>query len=131
VHETVVGLRSACMLLGFISVLAFLAVAALPAGLAALVLLWFARRRLSPPVAKIFAATAFTIGPAYALWRMEWFDVWRHGTPSLAFMVQAYGPYLAFFAAAGWLAGGRLSTFQWPLRPWRTRSANTTGGRNG
>lgn len=97
------------MLLGFISLLTVLAVAALPVGVAALALIRIARTHLSALAAKLLAAVAFTVGPAYALWRMEWFDVWRHGTPSLSYIVTAYTPYLACFAAGGWFAASSLS----------------------
>jgi hypothetical protein len=89
--------------------ISFLAVAALPIGVAALALIWITGARLPALAAKLLAAVAFTIGPAYAMWRMEWFDVWRHGTPPLSYVVTAYMPYLACFAAVGWFAGRRLS----------------------
>lgn len=38
------------------------------------------------------------------------FDVWRHGIPSLSYIVSAYTPYLACFAALGcfWADGWRV-----------------------
>lgn len=96
------------MLLGLLSLPTFLAVAGLPVGVAALALIWQLRGRLSPTGAKLLAAVAFTVGPAYVMWRMEWFDVWRHGIPSPSYIVTAYMPYLACFVAIGWAAGGRM-----------------------
>lgn len=86
----------------------FLAAAALPVGLTALVLIWLAGARLPALVAKGVSAVAFSVGPAYAMWRMEWFDVWRHGIPPLSYIVSAYTPYLACFAAVGWFAAGKV-----------------------
>lgn len=96
------------MLLGLLSLLIFLGVAALPVGVTALALIGIAGGRLSRRAAKVLAALAFTVGPAYVMWRMEWFDVWRHGIPSLSYIVTAYTPYLACFAAVGWFAASRL-----------------------
>jgi hypothetical protein len=84
--------------------LLFLAVAALPLGLAALVLIWLTRRQIPPVVAKTTAAVAFTVGPAYQLWRLEWFDVWRHGVPPISAITLGYAPYLVCFAVIGWVA---------------------------
>ena len=53
----------------------------------------------TPTAAKLLAAVAFTVGPAYVMWWMEWFDVWRNGISSLSYIVTAYMPYLACFAA--------------------------------
>jgi hypothetical protein len=97
------------MLFGFLSLLIFLSIAALPIGAVTLALIWFAGGRISTTTAKLIGAFAFTVGPAYALWRMEWFDVWRHGTPSLSYLVTAYPPYLVGFAVLGWFAASRVA----------------------
>lgn len=46
---------------------------AVPAAAPALAVIWLARGRLSANTAGILAALAFVVGPAYAIWRMEWF----------------------------------------------------------
>ena len=97
------------MLFGFLNLMVFLAISALPVGVAALALIWIARGRISTTAAKLLAAFAFTVGPAYAMWRMEWFDVWRHGVPPLSYLVTAYPPYLVWFAVLGWFAASRMA----------------------
>ena len=42
------------------------------------------------------------------IWRMEWFDVWRHGTPPVGYMLAAFGPYTAALSATGWFLGGLI-----------------------
>ena len=90
-------------------VLIYLIVWAIPLAVVALMVILVAGPRIPPLGAKSLAAAAFMAGPGYALWRLEWFDVWRHGIPPLSFILSAYGPYLAVFAAAGWIAAGKVS----------------------
>lgn len=99
----------ACMLLGSLGLAVFLGVAALPVGVLTLALIRIAGGHLSTGAAKLLGALAFTVGPAYAMWRMEWFDVWRHGIRSLSYLVTVYTPYLACFAVVGWFAASRLA----------------------
>jgi hypothetical protein len=93
---------------GILFLLSILAVVALPVGLSVLTLIWLTRRWVPTPAAKAVAAVAFTIGPAYFLWRMEWFDVWRHGVPPMSYLLVTYVPYLTCFAVAGWWLASRL-----------------------
>lgn len=43
----------------------------------------------------------FAAGVGYALYRVEWFDVWRHGVPPVTYLI-GYLPFLLVGAAAGW-----------------------------
>jgi len=65
-----------------------------------------ARKRLHPLVPKLTLATGFALVAAYMLWKMEWFDVWRHGVPSLTFMLKGYAPWIGALAVVGWFVGG-------------------------
>ena len=67
-------------------------------------LLWF-RHHISRNTARCSIAGSFAMSTAYMLWRTEWYDVWRHGIPSLSYLV-GYVPYIAAFAAVGWLLAG-------------------------
>ncbi len=67
-----------------------------------------ARKRLHPLAPRLTLAVGFALATAYRLWEMESFDVWRHGLPSVTFMLKAYAPWIAALAAAGWWAGGRV-----------------------
>ena len=35
------------------------------------------------------------------LWAVEWFDVWRHGIPSLSYLLELYLPWLVAVGAVG------------------------------
>ena len=68
-----------------------------------LIVLLFARHRVNPWVARATMAVTFAAPCGYMLYRMEWFDVWRHGIPPVSYFVTAYVPYIGAFAALGWL----------------------------
>ena len=74
-----------------------------------IVVLWIARNRIAPSIARGLAALGFASATAYTLWRLEWFDVWRHGVPPLSYLVTTFVPYLGIFAVLGWLTADRLS----------------------
>ena len=70
----------------------------------ALVLL---RARTTERLARGVLAASFAVGVFYVLYRVEWFDVWRHGVPSGSYLL-GYAPYLLVGAAVGWWAGSLL-----------------------
>jgi hypothetical protein len=80
----------------------FLAATAYSAPLILLVLL--ARKRINPRVGSGLISASFAISTGYMLWRIEWFDVWRHGVPSLDYLA-VYAVWMAVMAAAGWCIG--------------------------
>ena len=73
------------------------------------VVLWFIRGRMSRLAAILLMALAFATATAFSLWRVEWFDVWRHGTPSLSYMVKGYGAPVAIYAAVGGVIGSVIA----------------------
>ncbi len=64
------------------------------------------RKRLRPLVPKLTLAIGFAVAAAYALWKMEWFDVWRHGVPPVRYVLRAYLPWIVTLGFAGWFLGG-------------------------
>jgi hypothetical protein len=66
------------------------------------------RRRLPPQLSRSLIAAGFGAATAYMLWRMEWYDVWRHGIPP-ANLLLIYAVYIAGFAAVGWFLGTRIA----------------------
>ena len=66
------------------------------------------RRRLLRRTSAGIVALGFAAAASYMLWRMEWFDVWRHGIPSIDYVLTAFGPYAAGTGAVGWWLGGRI-----------------------
>ena len=70
-----------------------------------------ALRRLGPRrVLRAWFIAGFVLAGCYAVYTMEWFDVWRHGVPPLSFLLQAYAPYVLAFSLLGWLAATWLAS---------------------
>ena len=65
------------------------------------------RHRISRGVGRSLMAASFAASILYLQWRMDWFDIWRQGVPSLAYLVN-YVLYAVAFAAAGWFLGGAV-----------------------
>ena len=59
------------------------------------------RRRINRAAGCALLAVSFAAASSYKMWQMEWFDVWRHGTPG-AFQLFVYGCYGAVYGAMGW-----------------------------
>ena len=94
---------------GILTLLAILTVAAVVLNAPLLVLLIFARHRLNPLTTRVLAATGFAAASAYFIWRMEWFDVYRHGIPTLTYMLTSIVPYTLVVGMTGWLLGTRIT----------------------
>ena len=69
-----------------------------------IIVLWVARNRISPSMIRWLTAIGFASATGYTLWRLEWFDVWRHGMPAARYLT-FYIPYLIGAVAIGWLIG--------------------------
>ena len=96
------------LLIGFLTLYTFLLATALLFN-APLVLIVLAVRRRIAPAPRGLLAAGFAAAAIYMIWRMEWFDVWRHGIPSAGYMLTAFGPYSAAVAATGWALGALMS----------------------
>jgi hypothetical protein len=83
----------------------FLAATAYSAPVILLVVL--ARSRISRRVGCGLIASSFAVSTGYMLWRMEWFDVWRHGVPPLDYLA-VYAIYIVVMAGAGWCIGSLM-----------------------
>jgi hypothetical protein len=70
---------------------------------------WLLRRRISRLGGSLILAAGFAIATAFTLWRMEWFDVWRHGIPRLSYILTEYGPPILIYATVGAALGAALS----------------------
>jgi hypothetical protein len=70
-----------------------------------LVIVWLSRRRITRHTAAVLVAISFVTASGFVLRRMDWFDVFRHGMPSLRWMLVTYGPLLAAYGVIGWLIG--------------------------
>jgi hypothetical protein len=75
-----------------------------------MLLLWLRRDRIGRTNAALILATGFAAATAFSLWRMEWFDVWRHGigARSLSYVVTSYGPPIVIFAMIGAALGAMI-----------------------
>jgi hypothetical protein len=70
--------------------------------------LFVLRRRLNTRLSSSAIAIGFVVAGAYWLWRLEWYDVWRHGIPSARYLLTGYVPYLCGLGIVGWLSGRRV-----------------------
>jgi hypothetical protein len=61
------------------------------------------RRWISAPVLRAIVMCGFAAGAGYTIYRSDWYDVWRYGVPPVSYLAMAYLPYMAVFAALGWL----------------------------
>jgi hypothetical protein len=104
----------------FLSLFAFLCVSACAYSSPVILLVLFCRKRIGRTPGRALIAVAFAAGTAYQWWRIEWFDVWRHGTPPLSYLI-VYAPYMIATGTVGWLVGGLL------LRQSKPFFSTTTG----
>ena len=51
---------------------------------------------------RLTAAFALAAATAYGIWRLEWFDVFRWGTPGPR-LLAVYACYVGIAGSAGWL----------------------------
>jgi hypothetical protein len=59
------------------------------------------RRRINRTAGSALLAFSFAAATSYTIWRFEWYDVWRHGTPG-ASQLFIYGCYAAAYGLIGW-----------------------------
>ena len=99
----------------FASYIVFLLGWGLLLNLPLIAVLAFLRRKLPPRVPRVLLALGWAAGTFYALYRVEWFDVWRHGVPPFGFMLKSYGPYVLLAGLVGWATGSLLTPAAPPL----------------
>jgi hypothetical protein len=90
---------------GMLMLLVILTAAAIVLNSPLLVLLVVARHRMNPLTTRALVAIGFAVASAYFIWRMEWFDVYRHGIPSPFYMLTSIVPYTLIVGLTGWLLG--------------------------
>ena len=90
---------------GILMLLVILTAAAIVLNSPLLVLLIVARHRMNPLTTRALVAIGFAVASAYFIWRMEWFDVYRHGIPSPFYMLTSIVPYTLIVGLTGWLLG--------------------------
>jgi hypothetical protein len=95
---------------GFLGLFTFLVVVALTLNLPLLLLLVLGlRRRLPRQVCAALVGVGFAAAAGYMLWRIEWFDVWRHGMPPIGYLISLYVPYLSVIGAIGYTIGHAIA----------------------
>ena len=77
-------------------------------------LLFLVRRWLPLWVPRVVLMVGCVASTSYWLYRMEWFDVWRHGTPSVRYVIETHGPLAVVFAAIGWFLGSLIAPKEKP-----------------
>lgn len=93
--------------MGPMPVLTSLFATAMAVSVPVFVLIVLLRRRITPKFGSALVAASFSLSTAYRLYRMEWFDVWRFGSPPVGYLVN-YVPWIAGMGLAGWLIASAL-----------------------
>jgi hypothetical protein len=66
-----------------------------------------ARNRMPTWISRGLVALGFAASTGYWLWRVEWFDLWRHGLPSPSYLLK-YALCVGIYGVAGWCFASRL-----------------------
>lgn len=93
----------------FVELLTFLLAVAFVLSAPLLLVILALRKWLHPAVARSLLASSFAAAVAFQIWRMEWFDVWRHGFPGVSYLLTTFAPYMLAFGCVGWWIGGLVS----------------------
>ena len=88
--------------LGFLGGPAFILGCAALWNVPQILMFWWFRETLAHRLPRVILAVGFAAGCFHTLWRMDWFDIWRHGVPPASFIVFTYVPYMLLAAAIGW-----------------------------
>ena len=68
-----------------------------------------ARRWIPLAAARSLAAAGLSAFAVLVLYRLDWYDVWRHGFPGVGYLAYSFVPIALAFAAAGAILGGVLA----------------------
>jgi hypothetical protein len=72
-----------------------------------LLALRLARRWLSVGLGRSVVAIGLALWAVWTIYRVDWYDIWRHGVPGLWYWV-GFVPFALSFASAGAIIGGAL-----------------------
>jgi hypothetical protein len=89
--------------------LTFLLVVAVALNLPLLLLTLILRGGIPRQVCAALVGGGFAAAVAYMIWRIEWFDVWRHGTPAVSYLLTAFVPYVGAFGVVGYSIGHAIA----------------------
>ena len=67
------------------------------------------RHRIRPLASAIVVSMGFAAATAVTIYKVEWFDMFRHGMPPVRYLVR-WLPWVAPYAALGWFMGYGLTT---------------------
>lgn len=90
-----------------LALVGYLLVSAIAVSLPMLLIVLVGRQWIPAWVGRSMIAGAFAVGTMYAMYHIEWFDVWRHGVPEVSQLL-IYSAYVTAFGALGWVIGGGL-----------------------
>jgi len=68
------------------------------------------RRRFGGTICAAVLAASFAGVGAYLIWTAEWFDVYRHGMPSVGYFLRTMVAGSALMASFGWMLGRAIAS---------------------
>jgi hypothetical protein len=71
-------------------------------------LVWWLRGRISRGTGALMVGLSFAAVSAVLFWRVEWFDIYRHGMPALGYIVESMGPVVLILGLVGACLGAML-----------------------
>ena len=70
---------------------------------------WWLRGRIARGTGAITVGVSFAVVAAILFWRVEWFDIYRHGMPPLGYIVESMGPVVLVLGLIGGCVGAVLA----------------------
>jgi hypothetical protein len=70
---------------------------------------WWLRGRIARTTGALIVGLSFAAVSAVLFWRVEWFDVYRHGMPPLGYIVESMGPVVLILGLIGGCVGAILA----------------------
>ena len=95
--------------LGFAFAVAMIVVVGFPVFGAVTLVAIGLRQRFSRGLLRTWLIAGFLGGAGYGLYKMEWFDVWRHGFPPVSYLLTTFVPYMSAFAVVGYAIGHAMA----------------------
>jgi hypothetical protein len=72
-------------------------------------IVWWLRGRINRATGALVVGLSYAVVAAILFWRVEWFDIYRHGLPPLGYIVESMGPVVLILGLIGGSVGAILA----------------------